>query len=154
MHWLLVIILAYFFLGLASLGDRIFLKGKQDPKTYTFYVGALSGLVVLLIPFVNFSIPDINILIWAIIEGVLYVGALYALYYALDRFEVSVVVPIVGGLQPIFIFLITIFVFGFTIVVGAFVFIANIVSVHNWVGYIILAICLFYLVGYSIDERL
>lgn len=114
MFWLLVIISAYFFLALSSLGDKIFLKGKEDSKTYVFYVGLLSGLVVLLIPFVDFSIPSIDILMWPFLEGMVYIGALYAMYYALDRFEVSTIVPILGGFQPIFIFLLSIVFFQIT----------------------------------------
>jgi len=114
MFWFLIAILAYFFLALSSLGDKVFLKGREDPKTYVFYVGLLSGLIVLLIPFVDFSIAPINILIWPILEGIVYIMALYAMYYALDRFEVSTVVPILGGLQPIFIFLLSIVFFSIT----------------------------------------
>ena len=100
MFWLLIGILAYFFLALSSLGDKIFLKGKQDPKTYVFYVGLLSGLVVFIIPFINCD----PISIWPLLEGVVYIAALYTMYFALDRFEVSVVMPILGGLQVVFIF--------------------------------------------------
>lgn len=109
MFWLLIIIIAYFFLAISSLGDKVYLKGKENPKSYVFSVGLLSGLVVFLIPFLkDFSFPSFDILIWAIAEGIVYVLALYAMYYALEKFEVSVVVPAMGGLQPIFIFLLTI----------------------------------------------
>lgn len=112
MSWLLIIILAYFFLALSSLGDKLFLKGKEKPENYVFYVGALSGLVVFLIPFINnFTIPSLEIIFLAFLEGVIYIIALYALYYALDRFEVSVVVPSMGGLQPIFIFFLSLVFF-------------------------------------------
>lgn len=111
MLWLLIIILAYFFLALSSLGDKIFLKGKENAKTYVFYVGLLSGLVVLLIPFIDFTISSINILIWPFFEGIVYIIALYTMYYAIDKFEVSTVVPILGGLQPIFIFFLSIVFF-------------------------------------------
>ena len=114
MFWLVIIILAYFFLALSSLGDKIFLKGKEDAKTYVFYVGLLSGLVVLLIPFIDFNIPPINILMWPFLEGIVYIAALYTMYYALDRFEVSTIVPILGGFQPIFIFLLSIVFFQIT----------------------------------------
>lgn len=107
MFWLLIGILAYFFLALSSLGDKIFLKGKQDPKTYVFYVGLLSGLVILIIPFINCN----SISIWPLLEGVVYIAALYTMYFALDRFEVSVVMPTLGGLQVVFIFFLSIIFF-------------------------------------------
>ena len=114
MFWFIVAILAYFFLAVSSLGDKIFLKGKEDPKTYVFYVCLLSGLIVFLIPFITFNIQPFNILIWPILEGIIYAGALYTLYYALDRFEVSVVIPVLGGLQPVFIFLLSFLFFNIT----------------------------------------
>lgn len=79
MFWLVIIILA-FFLALSSLGDKIFLKGKEDAKTYVFYVGLLSGLVVLLIPFIDFNIPPINILMWPF-ALTSHIAALYTMYY-------------------------------------------------------------------------
>lgn len=111
MFWLIVAISAYFFLALSSLGDKIFLKGKEDPKTYVFYVCLFSGLIVLLIPFIDFNLYSFSVLIWPILEGIVYAGALYALFYALDKYEVSVVIPILGGLQPIFIFILSFFFF-------------------------------------------
>jgi len=104
MFWLIIAIIGYFFLALSSLGDKVFLKGKEDPKTYVFYVCLLSGFIVFLIPFIDFNLYSLDVLIWPILEGVIYALALYCLYYALDRYEVSVVVPILGGLQPVFIF--------------------------------------------------
>lgn len=111
MLWLIIIILAYFFLAVSSLGDKLYLKGKEKPKNYVFYVGLLSGLIVLIVPFIDFAFPSINILLWAFLEGIVYIAALYALYYALDKFEVSVVIPALGGIQPIFIFLLSIVFF-------------------------------------------
>jgi drug/metabolite transporter (DMT)-like permease len=102
--WLLVIILAYFFLALAAFGDKLFLTQKESPINYTFYVGALSGLVILLIPFIGFEFHNILI---GLIEGVVYIGALYSMYYVLSKSEVSIAVPVMGGLQPIFVFILT-----------------------------------------------
>lgn len=115
MFWLIIAIAAYFFLALSSLGDKLYLKGKEKPKSYVFYVGLLSGLVVLLIPFIkDFGLPPLDVLIWPICEGIVYILALYSMYYALDRFEVSVVVPAMGGLQPVFIFFLSIGFFQIT----------------------------------------
>ena len=115
MFWLLIAIVAYFFLALSSLGDKVYLKGKEKPKLYVFYVGLLSGLVVLLIPFIkDFGLPSLDILIWPILEGIVYILALYSMYYALDKYEVSVVVPAMGGLQPVFIFFLSIGFFQIT----------------------------------------
>jgi len=110
-HWLIVIIFSYFFLALASFGDKIFLKQKETPKAYTFYVGVLSGLVILITPFIGF---DFNNIFLGAIEGVVYIFALYSMYYVINKSEVSVAIPIIGGIQPVFVFLLTVFIFGFT----------------------------------------
>ena len=55
MLWLIIAILAYFLFAFVSLGDKYLLKGAPEPKTYTFYVGLFSIVVLILIPFVDGS---------------------------------------------------------------------------------------------------
>lgn len=115
MLWFIVILIAYFFLGIASLGDKVFLKGKQQsPAIYTFYVGIMGGLVVFLIPFFGIDISSFQDLLYPALEGILYAAALYSLYLALSRTEVSIAIPIIGALQPIFVFFLTIVFYGFS----------------------------------------
>jgi len=106
-YWLLIIILANLFFALASLGDKLILSGRPNPKSYTFYVGILSLLAVLLIPFANFSLPDSFGFIWITLGSLIYILGLYSLYSALERFEVSKVVATVGAVQPVFVFILT-----------------------------------------------
>ena len=107
MLWLVIGILACFFLALASFYDKLFLKEKEDPKAYVFYVGLLGGLVIFLAPFFEFSL----ISIWPILEGIVYIIALYFLYYVLNRSEASTIIPAQGAIQVIFIFLMSIVFF-------------------------------------------
>lgn len=107
MSWLPIIILSYLFFSLASLGDKIVLAGPSKPKSYTFYVGFLSIIVVLAIPFANFKLPDINGMMWIGLEAVSYLAGLYGLFAALDKYDVSRVMPTIGATQPIFIFVLT-----------------------------------------------
>ncbi len=107
MSWLSIIILAYLFFALASLGDKIVLAGPPKPKSYTFYVGLLSILVIILIPFINFRFPDATGMMWIVLEAVVYVAGLYGLFTSLENFDVSRVMPTVGATQPIFIFILT-----------------------------------------------
>jgi len=112
MLWLIVIILSYLFFALASLGDKIILSGPAKPKSYTFYVGLLSILVVFIIPFVEFGWPSNIGLAYIILEALVYVSGLYAMFYALEHFDVSKVIPTIGASQPVIIALLSIFFWG------------------------------------------
>lgn len=103
MIWLISIILSYFFFAFASLGDKIVLSGPSKPKSYTFFVGVFSILAVFLIPFVDFGFPTGENLAWIVLEAIIYVAGLYALFYALENFEVSRIIPTIGATQPVFI---------------------------------------------------
>jgi len=102
MNWLIIIILAYFFFAVADFCNKFVLAGPPSPKIYTFWAGALSALAVVLIPFVEFSIPQINQLILAILAGIVYIIALFYFYTALEKFEASRVSPAIGGMLPVF----------------------------------------------------
>jgi drug/metabolite transporter (DMT)-like permease len=107
MYWLLVIILAYLFFGFASLCDKLVLTGKPKPKSYTFYVGVFSLLVILFIPFIKFSFPNTVGLTWIILDAIVHIVGLYTIYVALEKFDVSRVIATIGATQPIFIFILT-----------------------------------------------
>ena len=110
--WLLVIILAYFFFSLSYLGDKLILSGPPKPRSYTFYVGAISIFVVVFIPFIKFGLPPEKILFWIIAEAVVYILGLYAMFSALEKFEVSKVMTTIGATQPIFVLVLSALVWG------------------------------------------
>ena len=110
MLWLLIAILAYFLFSLSSLGDKYLLIGPPNPKIYAFYVGVLGILVLLLIPFVGFYVID-NYLV-ALLAGLTFLLSILALYEGLERFEVSRIIPALGGFLPIFTFLLTYLIIG------------------------------------------
>jgi len=102
MLWIIFTILAYFLLSLTALVDEILLtKRFIRPKVYAFYVGILGILVLVLIPF-GFEMPNIFIMSLAILSGALWIFALLSLYEALRRYEISRVIPAIGGILPIF----------------------------------------------------
>ncbi len=111
--WLLIIILAYLFFSLASFGDKLVLNNSQNPKLYVFYVGLLNLLVILLIPFVEFSLPSAKSFLWIILTSFVFIMGLYTLYSAIEKFEVSRVVPIMGATQPIFVLFLSWFFWGY-----------------------------------------
>ncbi|MFA5169320.1 MAG: hypothetical protein WC420_01035 [Candidatus Paceibacterota bacterium] len=113
MLWLLTITLSYLFFAFSSLGDKIVLNGPAKPKSYTFFVGIFSILAALLIPFIDFNFPSQIGLFWVILEAFIYVVGLYALFYALENFEVSKIIPTIGATQPIFIAILSCVFFGY-----------------------------------------
>lgn len=112
MLWLIAIIFSYFFFSLAALGDKVLLSGNSNPKSYTFLVGIFSILAILVIPFIDFHIPQGMIWLWIILDALFYVIGLYYFFEAVEKFDVSKIVPTVGALQPIFIFLISLLFWG------------------------------------------
>jgi hypothetical protein len=109
MTWLWVAILAYFFFALASMGDRYLLIGPPNPKIYAFYVGILGIISVVLIPFVGFYIiPGYLVLL----VGLVFFLSILTLYESLERFEVSRIIPALGGFLPIFTLLLAFLIIG------------------------------------------
>jgi len=105
--WILVIILAYLFFSLASLGDKLVLNSNSNPKLYVFYVGLLNFLVVLLIPFFGIKLPGTESFFWIILTSSVIILGLYALYFAVSKFEITRIVPMVGASQPMFVLLLS-----------------------------------------------
>ena len=104
MLWLIVTISAYFLLAVAALGDRYLLKSHiQSSKIYGFYVGALNIVALAFIPF-GFYVPCFSLIILNLFAGIFFLLAVYVFYKALIRFEVSRIVPAIGGILPLFVF--------------------------------------------------
>ena len=102
MLWIIFTLLAYFLLSLVALIDEILLTGRLiRPKVYAFYVGILGVVVLFLIPF-GFELPNPFTAGLAILSGALWIFALLSLYEALRRYEISRVIPAIGGILPIF----------------------------------------------------
>ncbi|OGZ68969.1 MAG: hypothetical protein A3D44_00180 [Candidatus Staskawiczbacteria bacterium RIFCSPHIGHO2_02_FULL_42_22] len=116
--WLIIIILSYLFFSLASFGDKLVLRGVPNAKLYTFYVGMLNILIIFLIPFTKFGFPDPASLGWILLEATVYVLGLYAMFVALERFDVSRVMTTIGALQPILILMLTLAFWGSGVVSG------------------------------------
>lgn len=110
MTWLLAIVLAYFFLAIASLVDRYLLVGPfSNPGAYAFFVGLFGGLSLILVPF-GFSIPGLGQIALSLFAGAVWTLALFLLYLAISKSEISRVAPAIGGFLPVFTFFIS-FVF-------------------------------------------
>ncbi len=104
MSWLLIVIIAHFFSAGIFIVDRYLLKrGFPNPLSYAFWVGVLSIFIIVLAPF-GFSFPSKNQIILSLVAGIIWLISAVIFYNALYKGETSRVVPMVGGLTPLFIF--------------------------------------------------
>ncbi|MFH1181221.1 MAG: hypothetical protein V1705_02325 [bacterium] len=113
MLWLLIAILAYFVLALVFLVDKYLLAGPMpNQKIYSFYIGILGGAVLLLIPFTSFYILEPSYLFFSFVSGASFVLGILWFFKGLKLYEPSRIVPAVGGISPIFTFLLIYFFSG------------------------------------------
>jgi len=106
MLWLAITISAYFILAIVFLVDKYLLVSAiPNPKVYAFYIGFLGIAVLLLIPFIEFYIPGPWQILLAFISGATFVYGILWFFKGLKLFDASRIVPAVGGILPIFTFL-------------------------------------------------
>lgn len=106
MLWLIIAIVAYFLLAVVFLLDKYLLTSSiPNPRIYAFYVGILGIGVLVLLPFTNFYFLTIRDIFVAFISGATFVIGILWFFKGLKEFEASRIVPAVGGLLPIFTFL-------------------------------------------------
>jgi len=107
MTWILVLFSAYLFYALVFIFDKYILsRPMPHPVVYSFYVGFLGIFVLALVPF-GFVMPNNSEVFWSLIAGVAQIGGFLLFYKALNRGEVSRIVPFVGSLTAIFILIIS-----------------------------------------------
>ncbi|MCK5476054.1 MAG: DMT family transporter [Candidatus Pacebacteria bacterium] len=103
MSWILITIVAHFFNAIVSIMDKHLVSNTVlKPVAYTFYSGIFQVLFLLLIPFVGFTLPKIDLLFIGIGTGSLFILTLLIFYKALKISEASRVIPVIGATIPIF----------------------------------------------------
>ncbi len=102
MDWILIAISAYLILALVNLADKFLLENLvSSTKTYTFLVGVLGAAVIVLAPWF-LEWPGVFWLLVNLVTGALFPVALLLLYRSLKIGDVSKIIPLIGGLVPIF----------------------------------------------------
>ena len=110
--WLVIVTIGYLLNAISSLINKILLnKDIPNPVVYTFYITLLGLVVFLLAPF-GFGWIGFELFVVSIISGALFTYALLTMFMALARDDVSRVTPLIGGLQPIFVFLLAYLILG------------------------------------------
>jgi len=103
MNWIVISVVAYFFIAIANIADKFLVSKRMKPTTYTFFIAFFAGLVALfLIPF-GFYWLGFKLLFIDLLSGVTFIVGLIFLFTALEKKETSRIFPVAGGLQPIII---------------------------------------------------
>ncbi len=112
MYWLPITIFAYFLNAIAVTVDKFLLTKKiPNPAVYTFFIAALSLLALVLVPF-GFELHSWPQIAIAMAAGIIFTLALLFMFKALGKNEASRVTPFMGGLQPLFVFILALIFLG------------------------------------------
>ncbi len=103
--WLQITIFAYFLNAVAISIDK-FLLNKEIPRpsAYTFNIGVLNILIILVLAPFALSLISLKLIFISILAGLFFILALFLLYTALKNSDASQIVPFIGSLNPVFIF--------------------------------------------------
>ncbi|MCL5224037.1 MAG: DMT family transporter [Patescibacteria group bacterium] len=128
MSWLYIGLVAYFLNAISFVVAKVMLTDLiPDPWVYTFWTNILGLLAIVLLPF-GFFVPSFQVILASFGSGVTYVLALLIFYKLLYREEASQVVPLTGGMTPIFVFLM------------AYFFLSEFLSVNQLIGFALIVI--------------
>lgn len=105
MTWFTIAIIAYFLNAIAVTIDKFLLSKKiSNPAVYAIFICTLSLLAIVLAPF-GFHFYSLWQILIAIFAGIVFTFALLYMFKALGQNEASRITPFMGGLQPIFVFI-------------------------------------------------
>lgn len=142
MTWILIALLGHASNGFAFVIDKMLLNSAfKRSATYAGMVGLLSGLAIVLIPWVK-EWPVGGDLLLAILCGITFMGALWSFFAAMSRGEASRVVPMNSALIPIIT------------LVGTSTFLGERLSAQQFVGFFLLIIAMVILAGGKAQSRL
>jgi len=110
MFWLIIVIFAYLFYAVTFIIDKYILSSDlPHPIVYAFYVGVLSVVVCLLIPF-GFHFLTFSEFLLVLASGLAGLIGNILFYQALQSKEASRIVPFVGGFVAVFTIILSIIV--------------------------------------------
>ena len=103
MFWIYLIIIAQLLNAIVTLADKHFVTSTLigKPVVYAFYIGALSGAAVLLLPFGVVLAPTMTVLWLSLMAGISYAFSLLFLYKSLKLSDASDVAPAFGAVSAV-----------------------------------------------------
>lgn len=103
--WISIALSGYLLLAFTSIADKFLIsKVVREPIAYAFYTAITGPLSLVLIPF-GVKFLDLYDFMMALLAGVFFIAGVYHSYAAISRSSISRIVPIQGGLIPLFSFL-------------------------------------------------
>jgi len=103
--WLAITIFAHLLNAIVFIIDKhLVSKTVLRPVVYAFYSSIFQFIYLILLPF-GFALPENKYIIACLFAGALFTLALIIFYKSMQAAESTRVVPVVGGLTPLFTFL-------------------------------------------------
>src|SRR3989344_3482187 len=100
--WIIIAIIGYLFLAVKGVVDKFLLtKTIKAPLVYVFYTGIVMPLVLILAPFGLKSLSFFYV-VMGLAAGMLFAAALFFFFSAIKQTSISRILPIEGGLVPLF----------------------------------------------------
>jgi drug/metabolite transporter (DMT)-like permease len=97
-----VAIIAHGLIGISLVWDKVLLEqpAMKNLANYVFWLGAISILGLVLIPF-GFKLPPVRLCGLAVLTGIIHLAAIWFYYSALKRGEASETLSVTGGFEPL-----------------------------------------------------
>ena len=132
MSWVIVALSAYLILAVANLLDKFLIDNVLSSSKAYVFAACIMGLIVFLAAPWFLQWPGLNFFLFDLLAGIILAIALWLLYEALRRGEVSRILVIIGGTTPIFSLIFSVLFFKehftnfqwlgiFTLLVGVFI---------------------------------
>jgi len=103
--WIFIALSGYFLLAFTGVADKFMVsKVVRAPIAYAFYTAMTGPMSLILIPF-GAKLLNPHDFIVALLSGTSFIIAVYFSYAAIYKSSVSRVIPIQGGMIPLFSFL-------------------------------------------------
>jgi drug/metabolite transporter (DMT)-like permease len=104
-EWVAIASSGYFLLAFTGIADKFLIsKVVREPIAYAFYTAVTGPVSLILVPFGARFLSPQNFVV-ALLAGIFFIAGIYNSYSAIRRSSVSRIVPIQGGLIPLFSFL-------------------------------------------------
>src|SRR3989344_129539 len=110
--WIFIALSGYLLLAFTGIADKFLVsKVERHPIAYAFYTEITGPFSLVLVPFGAKLLSPHDFLV-ALLAGVFFIAGIYHSYSAIARSSVSRVVPIQGGLIPVFSLLLAYLILG------------------------------------------
>jgi len=103
MNWIYLVIVAQFIGAIVFMVDKYLIASKSvgRPAVYAFYIGMLSGVVVLLLPLGVVSWPEMSVILISLAVAASFIFSILFLYNSLQTADASDVAPVMGAIGAI-----------------------------------------------------